>query len=180
MRGASLCRGTKAPLRIEPEVGQGPENVSDPSSLSSDPWDVLQEHELGSHVANDPCDIGPEPAVVVGAETLAGRAVGLAGEPRRDEMNDATPRSAIEGAQVVPDRRRRQSLVLHPRHEGGRGESVPFDSAHKSGPSTGGEVDTELESAGAGAEGEHVEGAWSHIQHPLSTGLISPECSGAG
>lgn len=42
-------------------------------------------------------------------------------------MNDSTPRLAVEGGNVVPDRSRLQGLVLHPRHEEGRCEGFPLN-----------------------------------------------------
>lgn len=88
---------------------------------------VFQEDDAGSHLANDTGDVVPDPALVVGLLPTSGDAPGLAGKSRSDEIHDATPRSAVEGDNVIPDRRRIQGLFFHPRHERGRGVGFPFD-----------------------------------------------------
>lgn len=70
MRCADVVRAEHRPLRIEPEAGQVSENVSE--APGKQPWDVFQEDEAGSSLANHPGDFRPEPSVVVGAAALAG------------------------------------------------------------------------------------------------------------
>ena len=70
-----------------------------------------------------------------------------------DDVHRAAPRAAVEGGNVVPDRRRIQGRVFHPRHEDGRGVGVPLDMTH-SAISGACEVQSEVEPAGAGAERE--------------------------
>lgn len=65
-------------------------------------------------------------------------------------MNAAAPRSSVEGADVIPDRRRSQGLVNHPRHENGRGECVSLDKTNSS-ISGLSDVKAEIQSADAGA-----------------------------
>jgi hypothetical protein len=168
--GAEVRRGETLPFRIEPEAGQSPENLSEPASSRSDPWDVLQEHEAGSHHSDDVLDLGPEPPFVVGTPSLAGTRERLAGEPGRDEIHPSAPRRAIEGDEVVPHRSRIQDLVFHPRHEAGRRVGVPLNCTHHpvSDPElVAGETEAEFEAADSGAERESVEGTWSHISAPL-------------
>jgi hypothetical protein len=131
------CRQSR-PDRIEPAFGKVPEYVSPASPLSKEPWDVLQEHEVGSHFANHPIDVGPEPPGVVGAETPAGSAVRLARESRSDEIHDSTPWSAVEGREIVPNRCRIHDLFFHAGHDSRRGEGIPFTSGHKTGSTSGG------------------------------------------
>mgnify|MGYP003424754695 CR=1 FL=1 len=54
VRGADLGRAEQTPLRIEPELGQRSENVSE---ISSELWHVLHEHEAGSKYANAPLEL---------------------------------------------------------------------------------------------------------------------------
>lgn len=143
VRRANLGRAEHAPIRIEPERGQVPENV--PDSTSQEPWDVLQEDDPGSHLANDSRDVGPDPSGVGLGEALPGGADRLAREACRDEIHDATPRAACEGAHVIPDRSEIQGLVFHPRHEDGRGESVPLNVAHGSIGLADGELEPQIE-----------------------------------
>jgi hypothetical protein len=46
MGGTDEGRRNAVPLRVIPEVGQVPENVS--HSASKEPWNVLHEHVAGS------------------------------------------------------------------------------------------------------------------------------------
>lgn len=151
VRGADGCRRNAVPLDTPPARGQVPKYASErPRKVT---WYVLQEHELGSHFANDAPDLMPEPALVVDAEAQSSDGLGLAWISRSDEIHAATPRSTIEGGEVVPDRSRIQGRVLHPGHEDGRAEGLPLNSAHKSMVCSG-ESDAEVESADAGAESE--------------------------
>lgn len=139
-------RGEQTPFRIEPEVGKVTENMG--KSCSNNSWDVLQEHVAGFHVADDPCDVGPEPTLVVSAQPLACCAERLAGETGSDEIHSATPRATVEGGEVIPDRSLIQARLCHPRHESGRCVGVPLNVSHGAGVSSEGE----LESSVAGAE----------------------------
>jgi hypothetical protein len=136
------------PLRSEPLLGQVREDTIEASPHKS--GHVLQEDVAGSNLAKHTGDIGPDPALVRGAAALAGMRERLAREPRRDEIHDATPRSAVEGGKVVPDRSRIQGRWLHPRHEDGRSEGFPFDVTHTAVVITKGEMESEFEAADPG------------------------------
>jgi hypothetical protein len=118
--------------------------------------DVLEEHEGRLDLADDAGDMGPKVAQVVRAPTLARDGERLARIARSDDVHRAAPRSAVEGGNVVPDRRAIQGRVFHPRHEDGRGVGVPLDMTH-SAISGEREVQPEVESAGARAEREAEE-----------------------
>ncbi len=75
-----------------------------------------------------------------------------------NRIHAATPASAIEGCNIVPDRSLIQGRVFHPGHYGGRGIGFPLDVAHSSISGTG-DVQAEVESSGAGAEREPQERA---------------------
>jgi hypothetical protein len=111
---------------------------------------------LGSHFIKDAGDVVPEPSLVFDAFALAGDAEGLAWKTGSDERYSSSPRSAVEGDKVVPDRCRSQGRLFHPRHESGRCVGFPLNETHSSGSGTG-EVDSELKSSDAGAEGEDGE-----------------------
>jgi hypothetical protein len=155
MRGAHLARSQHAPLRIEPQGGQVAEYASEP--LSKETWDVLQEDDRRSHLANDPDDVRPDPSLVGRAPAAAGERPRLARESRNHAIHDATPRAAVERDNVVPDRSRTKSFVRHPRHEHGRREGFPFDETHHAGSGLG-EHDAEVEPGTAGADGKNVDG----------------------
>jgi hypothetical protein len=63
---------------------------------------------------------------------LTGDGERLARESRSDEIHASTPRCAVEGVEIVPDRSRIQPLFLHPCHENGRCVAVPFNTSHGS------------------------------------------------
>ena len=70
VRGAQLGRRKQVPLRIEPVFGQRGEHGVE--SAIGKLWHVLQEDESWSNFAKHSSDLRPEPAIVRGAESLAG------------------------------------------------------------------------------------------------------------
>ena len=118
--------------------------------------DILEEDEGRFDFADDAGDMRPEVARVVGTPAFASDAERLARIARSDDIHRAAPRAAVEGSNVVPDRRAIQGRVLHPRHESGCGEGFPFDMAHST-VSGDGDGEPEVEPASAGAEGEAEE-----------------------
>ncbi len=125
---ANLGRGEQTPFRIEPEVGKVTEDES--QAVSDDSSHVLQEDVLGSHFTDDAGDVRPEPSFIAHPPLPASCAERLAGESGSDEIHRSTPRCAVEGAEIVPDRRWIQGLVFHPRHEDGRCVGVPLNVSH--------------------------------------------------
>ena len=118
--------------------------------------DIFEEHEGRRAFADDPGDMRPEVARVIGTPALARHAERLARIARRDEIHRAAPWLAVECGNVVPDNRLIQGRVRHPCHESGRSVGLPLDMAHSS-ISGQGEGETEIDPARAGAEGEAEE-----------------------
>ena len=112
--------------------------------------DVLEEAERRLDLFDDSSDVGPEVAGILSAEASARKTEGLAGIASSDEIHSAAPRSAVEGCEIVPDRRRIQGRFFHPGHEDGRGEGFPLDVADGAAPAG----QPEVEASDAGAEGE--------------------------
>lgn len=110
MRGADGRRRYTIPDDIHPERGQVAE-YSSCVSVSKETCDVLHEREVGSNVAKDSRDVGPEVAGVVAGEPFPGDAEGWAREARSNAIHDATPGSSVEGAEVVPDREQGKHAV---------------------------------------------------------------------
>ncbi|MDQ0516750.1 hypothetical protein QO015_002363 [Kaistia geumhonensis] len=112
--------------------------------------DILEEDEGRLDLADDAGDMRPEVARVVGTPALARDGERLARIARSDDVHRTAPRVAVEGGNVVPDRRAIQGRIFHPRHESGCGEGFPFDMAHST---ISGECDgePEVEPARAGA-----------------------------
>lgn len=121
--------------------------------------DVLPEEERGFALVGEP-DLLEEEAASFPVEPglLSGDGEVLARSAASDAIHDATPRAAVEGAQVVPDRSRRQGRLFHPGHEAGRGEGFPLDVHHSAGGSTGGSLEAEVEPSATAADAENVEG----------------------
>jgi hypothetical protein len=156
VRCADIGRSEQAPLRIEPELGQRPQNSSETSSRS-ERWDVLQHDEAGSYFAKHPCDLGPEPPLVVFSELLAGDAPGLTGEAGSDAIHLAAPCRAVEVSKVKPDRRRSQVSRLHLSDQARGGESFPLHVADAHSRTTGRELQAELETAVSGTEPDDAQ-----------------------
>src|SRR5262249_55008158 len=113
---------------------------------------IFQEDVAGSYIANDAGDIGPQPPFVFESSALAGMTERLAREASRDEIHEATPRSAIEGLKVLPHRRAIQGRVFHPRHDNGRRKAVPLNVTNGSVTLVPqGESEPEFKSSDAGA-----------------------------
>jgi hypothetical protein len=147
--GADVARSKHTPLRIEPERGQVPENGGKPSARS-EAWDVLQQDDARSHLANDPHDVWPDPPLVAEPLALPGDRVRLAREARSENIHAATPRYAVEADKVRPDRSLIQVRAFHPRHEACRCIGVPLDVTNGSRPCH----EPKLKPADAGAEAD--------------------------
>ena len=153
----ALMGGTKggcaetSPLCIEPESGKVPQHVR--QSVRDKGRDVLDERQRRRDLGEGAGDVGPEPAVIREASAAAGIGEGLTGEPRSNDVHRATPRVAIKGGNVVPDRSIVQGRVRHPRHEGGRSEGVPLDITHSAVAGAKGELAGEVKAPGTRAEG---------------------------
>lgn len=103
-----------------------------PVSSVSSSGDVLEEYKFGFHFSDNPGNVRPHVTLVVRPFAAPGEAEGLAGVPRNDKIHDSTPRAAVEGRQIVPQRRAIQGLVFHTRDENGRRVAFPFNVSHGS------------------------------------------------
>lgn len=79
--------------------------------------DVLAKHESWPGLSHEASNRGPEVARVIHSAALASRAERLAGVSRNDEIHRSTPRVAIDGGNVTPDRRRVQVAFFHTRDQ---------------------------------------------------------------
>ena len=118
--------------------------------------DILEEDEGRFDFSDNPGDMRPEVARIVGTPAFARDGERLARIARSDDVHRAAPRSAVEGSNIVPDNSLIQGRVFHPRHESGCGEGFPFDMAHST-ISGDGDGESEVKPASAGAEGEAEE-----------------------
>lgn len=136
------------------------------------PFDVFEEAPFGLHLPDDPPDVWPEVPGVFFPASLACKAERLTGITGSEDMNAVTPRAAVEGGNVRPDRSLIQGRVFHPRHESGRREGFPLDVTN-SAISGLGDMEPEFKATDASAErdageGRKLRGMWSHTSSSFS------------
>jgi hypothetical protein len=155
VRRANLCRAEQACRRREahpPKVSQ------DGFKPEGDvPGDVFEEHPFGAAFADDPGDLGPEVARVVGPGSLSGGAEGLAWISGEDGVKRPAEGSRIEAAQVVPDRGGGEIPGALCGDEDTSGPVLPLDEG--AGVIAGlGEHEAQIKASAASAEGQSVPG----------------------
>ena len=112
MRRPNVGSSQHCPPAVIPERGQVTEDS--PKSSSKEGWAVLHEDVAGSNFANDPRHVSPQAAAgAVDASPPPGNADVLARKSSRHHINNASPRMSVKGANVIPNRERRElSIVL--------------------------------------------------------------------
>lgn len=125
--------------------------------LACIPRDVLAEDKIRPALAGDPDDLGSKEPLSVRSGTLSGDAVVLAWVARSEDMNEATPRSSVEGEQVRPDRSRMKPPCFHRRHQRRGGSGFPLHVADRASRRHS-QTDAEFEPSGSGAQGHDIEG----------------------
>lgn len=162
MRRADLCRREQARRR---RVAQSPKLSQDGFEAEGDvPGDVFEEDPFRAALADDPRDVGPEVAGIVGATALACRAEGLAGISSEDGVECAAEGPGVEVAQVGPDRGRGEVARALGGDEHRPWPVLPFDEG--AGMITGlGEHEAQIKASAARAEGQSVPGTKHHAIH---------------
>ena len=155
MRRADLCRREQARRR---RVAQSPKLSQDGLEPEGDmPGDVLEVDPFGTAFSDDPGDVGPEVARIVGAAAFPGRAERLAGISREDGIKGSAEGPGVEAAQVGPDRGRGEVSGCLCRDEDRPWPVLPFDEG--AGVIAGlGEHEAQIKASAACAEGESVPG----------------------
>ena len=121
------------------------------------PGDVFEKHPFGGAFPDDPGDLRPEVARVIGATAFASGAEGLAGIPGQHRVKGTAKGPGIEAAQIVPDWRRSEIPSALGRDEHGPGPLFPFHEG--AGVIAGlGEHDAQIKASAACAEGEPMPG----------------------
>lgn len=120
------------------------------------PFDVLDKDSAGADFIDDPLDFGPQVPGIGLALALPCGAERLARITGSEDMNLAAPWLAVEGSEIVPDRRAIQGRVCHPGHESGRCMGFPFDETDSAIGGLG-DREAELETAVTCAEGKAVD-----------------------
>lgn len=166
VRGADGSRGTTVPLRNPPARDQELEDFAERATFvdGEQPGHVLEKQHRRSTLVDDAGDMGPEPPLVAGSCTLAGQAGALARDAGNDEIHAAMPRSAVEAAQVIPDRSRRHGRFFHPGHESGCAVGRAFDSTNKAGRYDSSDGPLGDSEASAECHGAKSQAIVSHVQ----------------
>ena len=155
VRRADLCRREQARRR---RVAHAPKLSEDGLEAEGDvPGDVFEENPFRAAFPDDPRDVGPEVAGIVGAATLSGRAEGLAGIACKDGIECAAEGPGVEAAQVGPDRGRGEVSGCLRRDEDSARPVLPFDEG--AGVIAGfGEHEAQIKASAACTEGQSVPG----------------------
>ena len=155
VRRADLCRAEQTRRR---RVAHAPKLSQDGLEAEGDvAGDVFEEDPFGATLGNDPADIGPEVAGIVGPTALSDRTEGLAGISRKDGVKGSAEGAGVEAAQIVPDRGRGEVARALGGNEHSSGPVLPLDKA--SGVVSGlGEHEAQIKASAACAERHSVPG----------------------
>ena len=140
--------------------------------------DVLEKDPFGAAFPDDPGDLGPEVAGIVGAAAFSGGAEGLAGISGRNDVEGPAEGPGVEAAQIIPDRGRGEIPRALGRDEHHSRPVLPLDEG--AGVMAGlGEHEAHIQASAACAEGEAVPGTKHHaiLRTPRSrrrSGVPSP------
>lgn len=169
MGSAHFCRREQSRFNSEAHFEKLVSDFFEPNA--DEAGDVLEEAEVGVDFPDEPDKMGPEVPGIFLAELASGTTEGLAWEAPNDRLNDSTPRLAIEGSQIRPNRRLVKESLFHARSQNFAGIGfvlhVAYDSSSRERHS-----EAEIESAGSGAQGQSVDGTCIHIGIPQRLRLI--------
>lgn len=119
--------------------------------------DVFEEDPLGGTLPDDPGDLRPKVARIVGAAPFASGAEGLAGISSEDGVESAAKWPGIETSQVVPDWGRTEITRALGGDEDGAWPVLPLDEG-ASVEARFGQHDAQIQASAACAEGQSVPG----------------------
>ena len=155
VRRADFCRREQARRR---RVAQSPKLSQDGFKTEGDvTGDVFKEDPFGGAFPDNPGDLGPEVARIIGTTALSGGAEGLARIPGEDDVEGTAEGPGIEGSQVIPDRGRGEVACTLGGDEDGTRPILPLDKC--AGVIAGlSEHDAQIQASAACAEGQSVPG----------------------
>ncbi len=114
--------------------------------------DVFEKDRVRLAFVNDALDVREKVTGIFGTFSLSSIAEWLAGIAGSEEMNAATPRAAVEGSSIAPDRRVVQLSRVHTRRQDCGCKRFDLHSADEASVSQS-ELEGEVQSAGAGGKG---------------------------
>lgn len=150
MRRANLVRREQSDLARETITLQVVPDAFCARLVGEHSADIFDEYPMDFGFGDDPSSVWPEIAFVVGSGATSGERVGLTGYPANEAMNETTPRSAVEGPHIIPDRRRSQATFFHRRNQSCDAECFPLHISDRS--AWDGQFDAEIQSSDAGAQ----------------------------
>jgi hypothetical protein len=155
VRRANFCRAEQARRR---RVAQCPKLSDDGLEAECDvAGDVFEKHPLGAAFSDDPGDIGPEVAGIIGATAFASGTEGLAGISGEDDVEGAAKGTGIEAAKIIPDWCRGEVSCVLCGDEHTARPVLPLDKG--AGVIAGfGEHEAQIKASAACAEGQSVPG----------------------
>ncbi len=155
MRRADFCRREQTRRR---RVAQVPKLSQYGFKAKGDvTGHVFEEHPLGAAFPDNPGDLGPEVAGIVGATALSGSTEGLAGISSEHGVEGTAKGAGIEAAKIIPDRGRGEIACALGTDENCSGPVLPFDKG--AGVKAGfGEHEAHIQASAACAEGQSVPG----------------------
>ncbi len=155
VRRADLCRREQSSLNRE---AQSAKISPDPLGTAGREHaaDVLDEDEPRAGLDDDTTRIRPEVALVLFAEPLSCEAMRLARDSANEAIHQATPRTAVEGGDIAPNRSLTQETLLHRCDQVADGECFPLHE-HDAASAWHCQLDAEIESSASGAKADDVE-----------------------
>ena len=150
VRRANFCRAEQTRRR---RVAHAPKLSQHGFKAEGDVTrDVFEEHPFRLAFPDNPGDLRPEVAGIIGPATLSGSAKGLAGVTGEDGIEGTVEGPGIETAQVIPDWGWGEISRALGGDEDAAGPFLPFDKCEgvKSGFS---EHDAQIQASAACAEG---------------------------
>jgi hypothetical protein len=155
VRRADFCRAEQARRR---RVAHVPKLSQHGFKTEGDmTGDVFEEDPFGSAFLDDPGDLWPEVAGIVGTAALSGGAEGLAGISGENRVKGTAEGPGVEAAQVVPDWRGGKISCPLGCDEDSSGPVLPFDKGAAVVAGFG-EHEAQIKAAAACAEGQSVPG----------------------
>jgi hypothetical protein len=155
VRRADFCRREQARRR---RVAHAPKLSQHGFETEGEvPCDVFEEDPFGLAFPDNPGDLRPEVAGIVGTTALSGGTERLAGISCEHDVEGAAKGPGIETAQIIPDWRGCEVSGALGGDEDGAWVSFPLDKG--AGVEAGlGEHDAQIQASAACAEGQSVPG----------------------
>ena len=155
VRRANFCRREQTRRR---RVAHAPKLSQDGFKPEADVTrDVFEKDPFGGTFPDDPGDLGPEMAGIVGTTAFASGAEGLAGISGEDDIEGPAEGPSIEAAEVVPDWRGCEVSCALGGDEDASGPILPFDKYPGVKPGFC-QHDAQIQASAACAEGQSVPG----------------------